>query len=150
MKTEVVIKRHCFFNNLYHNRMKCHYRNRYNYPCRFIDDLPWQTPDKEVDMGSRELINDSSCSSERSELLLFTTLDLCHGSVTLTLQGPHVPLSVCNCECVSLHLLFTLSYCSFTVHVEMLSYARTHVQTHKDTLKTQTISRATGVDLGLD
>lgn len=88
--------------------------------------------------GSMELINGSSCFCERSELLLFTTLDLCHGSVTLTLHRSYIPPSVCNGVCMGFHFLWTLTYCRFTIYnidIHTFSYSSIHVQTH---VRTQT------------
>lgn len=86
---------------------------------------------------------------KRSELLLFRTLDLCHGSVALTLCRPAIP--VYTCECMGLHFM------DLTVHIESSPYNYEHVCiymhiciitcTSKHTLKTQSRPQATWVTL---
>lgn len=73
-------------------------RVTYSHVCPFFasyDELQIKT----LNTGAMELMNGPSCSCERSELLLFTTPDLCHGSLTLTLHKSYVPpvclLTVC-------------------------------------------------------
>lgn len=44
--------------------------------------------DQKVAMRSKKMMNYLLCSPGWSEILLFTALHLCHGSVTMTLQDP--------------------------------------------------------------
>jgi len=82
--------------------------------CTYYDIAQMKT----VLTGLKELINGSSCSCERSELSLFTTLDLCHGSVTLTLHESQVFLHVYNQVCSAFHFHSTLTYCRWTIHIK--------------------------------